>query len=137
LKELILHDKYEGLDPQIAEALNTGKVVEGKFWDEFISKQTEGKLRDFIVGADYPFISDCGAFINFEPIYKEPKTPDKNTPIDTRCYVWNGIIRPKNPDTLFFAGVINNVMYFFDAGNTSSQTQEVSWHEHAEIIEEE
>ncbi len=62
MAELITRDKYEGCDPEIAEALKAGLQVECE----------EGWLMDYVDGVDYPYL-----VVNDR---KDAKVLDKVTP---------------------------------------------------------
>lgn len=79
MSKLITRDRYEGLDPQIAEALKNGKTVKGIAWDG--GKPYDVELIEYFSGRNYPFTcktesGDTFVFIKFTPDYEEEEETD-------------------------------------------------------------
>ena len=77
MPKLITHDRYEGLDPQIAEALRNYQKVAGKAYGE-ANEEVEVELTDYCNGLPSPYfclvkglITRFISFPKFTPTYKE------------------------------------------------------------------
>lgn len=133
MKKLITKDKYEGLDPKVAEALKEGKEVYGEFWDhpEFRHK---GYLKEYDKDDDrfvYWFINENGkkAWVkHFKPIYKEEEVDWSKVPEGTPIYIWDGNENPEKLDMAYFICYNCKSEYLFCTCRGK--------YEHAEIISE-
>jgi hypothetical protein len=89
---LITSDRYEGLDPQIAEALKNGRKAKGKAWDD--DKPIYAELIDYVCGQKYPYICIIASgerpwYKHFTPIYEE-ETDWSKVEMDAKIIVTDG-----------------------------------------------
>ncbi len=115
---LITSDRYEGLDPQIAEALRNGKIVKGKAWDD--GDPIDIELVDYVSGQYYPFIGmttsgNRPTFKHFTPDYEEEIDWSK---VERDAKI---IVTDDNGEQyhVHFAKADHGWVYFYNQGQTS------------------
>jgi len=119
MPKLITHDRYEGLDPQVTEALKNGKTVKGIGWDG--GNIYEVELVDYVSGRNYPFTcktktGDTFVFIKFTPDYEEEETDWSKVERDAKI-----IVTDDNGEQyhVHFAKADHGWVYFYKQGQTS------------------
>lgn len=140
MKDLITRDRYEDLDPDVAEALRGGRQVHGT--------DDDGRtcwLCDYEYGCAYPYkiLHDSSgvAFVStsFDPT-RQPEekpnlTPDETTPRDTLCEVWDD---EKSVYALRYFSHKNSAtgrLSFYIDGYRSDHVDGYTGWDHARIIE--
>ena len=72
-------DRYKGLDPEVAELLKQGKMVEGYAWDDDIAHKKKAIIFDYLFDVKYPVMAQLyesqqvSRFKHFEPIINKLK----------------------------------------------------------------
>ena len=141
MSNFITKNRYEGLDPEIAELLKQGKIVKVEAWDENQNNSEIGYLIDYNSQSSYSFVISLmnGAKHirkNIEPILQE-KTDWSKVPVDTLCEVsysedFPGLHTRKR----YFSEQDEGKLYFWLEGRTSkTETSADVWY-FARIIEE-
>ena len=140
-KEYITKDRYEGLDPEIADLLKQGKWIKGYFWNDNPLNKDEGYLAGYnpITLKKYgcqPVGGEPDLYINFTPILKETEEEiDWNkVPVDTKILVSDSNLRPWIKT--HFAKYINDEVRAWDKGATSFTTNMTSSWKYAKLYKE-
>lgn len=121
MPKLITHDRYEGLDPKIAEALKNFKTVEGEAWNKFDSDKKKVELRDYNRISEWPFrcyvirTNEELGFRNFTPAYKE-ETDWSKVKVDAKVILTDDNGEKYN---VHFAKYHLGWVYFYQQGKTS------------------
>ena len=136
-KQLITKDRYEGLDPQIVDALKNRLTIKGKL-TKSNNEIVDGYIMDYFPAIGYLGVENNSNYsINykhFEPEYKEEIDFSK-LPVDTLCRVTDF-----NAEYLrYFARYSHNTPHFWIEGRTSetalNEKDTTTWSKVVEIIE--
>ena len=120
-------DRYEGLDPELAELLKQGKMIEGYAWNDEDEKQ-KVVLQDYAYFAEYPYqaiLYESKAwhiFKNFKPSINK----SKRTTTDVYKIYAAGLTLPVDIKVICeesefgcFAGFMAGKAYVFKDGKKS------------------